>query len=154
VATETKLRPSLKKEGFFMSKEDRGDIDQFDPFDSEKVAIALGARIGAEVIKVSGLTEALQIFTQRQGEMRLEYRRRRAANLVADVTANLIPRFKSSGGRPTVPEWQIWKKTSLTQVTWDSLGEVSDLAAANGHAVSPSQIASYLIEKGLAGYEE
>lgn len=64
-----------------------------------------------------------------------------------EVRRGLEARLASSGGRPTVADWKVVRKTRYSERTWNYL---SSLAAkwskAGGVSVSPSQVAARIVE--------
>lgn len=121
------------------------------PSDLTEFAQALGASV---VIPVSNPAEALTLYLSRQAALHEESRRERArVNLKSDVSENLLPRLKSSGGRPTVPNWTISRITRYSSDSWGRLQEVAQHVSSEEHKVSPAQIASFLIEKSLSEYD-
>jgi hypothetical protein len=65
-----------------------------------------------------------------------------------EVRASLQERLSSSGGRPTVAEWKVVRKTRYSKKTWAQLcGLAAKWSRAGGVSVSPSQVAARIIEE-------
>lgn len=64
-----------------------------------------------------------------------------------EVRSSLQERLTSSGGRPTVPEWEIVRKTRYSKKTWDYLNKLSAKWSKAGVSVSPSQVAARIVEQ-------
>jgi hypothetical protein len=58
-------------------------------------------------------------------------------------------RLRSSGGRPTDPEWALRRLVPFKQQGWQQLERLAKACSDQGQAVSPSQLAAILIERGL-----
>jgi hypothetical protein len=61
-----------------------------------------------------------------------------------------LHRLKSSGGRPTDPQWTVKRLVPFTEQNWQKLGQVTEKMKQEGHSISPSQLAALLIEEGLS----
>ncbi len=59
-------------------------------------------------------------------------------------------RLKSSGGRPTDPEWKMSRAVRFQPSRWAQLEELAAMLSQEGCTVSPSQLAAMLIERGLS----
>ena len=70
-----------------------------------------------------------------------------AAPFLDEVRRSLQERLTSSGGRPTVPEWEIVRKTRYSKRTWDYLTKLAAQWSKAGVSVSPSQVAARIIEQ-------
>jgi hypothetical protein len=64
-----------------------------------------------------------------------------------ELRASLQERLASSGGRPTVQEWQIVRKTRFSKQTWQYLARLADQWSKGGATVSPSQVAARIVEE-------
>ena len=64
-----------------------------------------------------------------------------------EVRRDLQDRLTSSGGRPTVPEWEIVRKTRYSKKTWDYLNKLATKWSKAGVSVSPSQVAARIVEQ-------
>jgi hypothetical protein len=65
-----------------------------------------------------------------------------------EVRKTLQERLVSSGGRPTVSEWKIVRKTRYSKTTWMFLsGLAAKWSKAGGVSVSPSQVAARIVEE-------
>jgi hypothetical protein len=58
-------------------------------------------------------------------------------------------RIKSSGGRPTDPEWTMTRVVRFQPTRWEELENLALTLSQDGSTVSPSQIAAMLVERGL-----
>jgi hypothetical protein len=59
-------------------------------------------------------------------------------------------RLKSSGGRPTDPEWKLSRVVRFKPSRWTQLEELAAMLSQQGSTVSSSQLAAMLIERGLS----
>lgn len=59
-------------------------------------------------------------------------------------------RLKSSGGRPTDPDWTMTRVVRFQPSRWEELEQLAAMLSHEGHSVSPSQLAAMLVERGLA----
>jgi len=64
-----------------------------------------------------------------------------------EVRSNLQARLASTGGRPTVAEWNIVRKTRYSKKTWNYLNKLAVRWSKAGVSVSPSQVASRIVEQ-------
>ena len=64
-----------------------------------------------------------------------------------ELRRTLQERLASSGGRPTVPEWEVVRKTRYSRETWDHLTALAREWSSAGCSVSASQIASLVVEQ-------
>lgn len=64
-----------------------------------------------------------------------------------ELRTGLQERLASSGGRPTVREWQVVRKTRFSKQTWQYLARLADQWSKGGATVSPSQIAARIVEE-------
>jgi len=58
----------------------------------------------------------------------------------------LLRKLRSSGGRPTIPEWDVVRKIRFSNKSWNQLEKVSNKWSNTGHMVSPSQVASIIFQ--------
>ncbi len=58
-------------------------------------------------------------------------------------------RLRSSGGRPTDPEWTLRRIIPFKEKGWRDLEQLAARCSHEGQTVSPSQLAALLIERGL-----
>ncbi len=65
------------------------------------------------------------------------------------LKAELRRRLRSSGGRPSDPEWSIRRLIPFKQDKWTELELQAERCSVQGQRVSPSQLAAVLIERGL-----
>ncbi|MBL8680121.1 MAG: hypothetical protein JNK05_13180 [Myxococcales bacterium] len=59
-------------------------------------------------------------------------------------------RIKSTGGRPTDPDWTMTRVVRFQPSRWEELEQLAATLSQEGKSVSPSQIAAMLVERGLA----
>lgn len=64
-----------------------------------------------------------------------------------EVRKSLEERLASSGGRPTVSEWEIVRKTRFSKRTWTYLQGLAKQWSRAGVSVSPSQVAARIVEQ-------
>ena len=65
------------------------------------------------------------------------------------LRAELGRRLRSSGGRPTDPEWSVRRVIPFKEERWRELERLAERCREGGQTVSPSQLAAVLIERGL-----
>ncbi len=65
------------------------------------------------------------------------------------LRAELGRRLRSSGGRPTDPEWTLRRVIPFKEKGWHDLEQLATRCSQEGQTVSPSQLAALLIERGL-----
>jgi hypothetical protein len=63
-------------------------------------------------------------------------------------------RLRSSGGRPTDPEWTVSRQVPFKDESWSRLKELADEVGLRGSKVGPAQVAALLIESSLEQFEE
>lgn len=64
-----------------------------------------------------------------------------------ELRRSLQERLTSTGGRPTVSEWQVVRKTRFSKKTWQYLAKLADRWSSGGATVSPSQVAAGIVEE-------
>ena len=64
----------------------------------------------------------------------------------------LVGRLKSRGGRPTILGWDVIRKVRFSDQSWERLKKVSNEWSKSGSTVSPSQVASIVVELSLASF--
>jgi hypothetical protein len=64
-----------------------------------------------------------------------------------ELRRSLQERLASTGGRPTVREWQVVRKTRFSKETWQYLARLADQWSKGGASVSPSQVAARIVEE-------
>ncbi len=86
--------------------------------------------------------------------------------MVADVASPFAPdallslahrfdqRLRSTGGRPTDPDWTLSRRIPLKSETWEALREIAGTLAEHGTTVGPGQVASLLLEDQVAQLKE
>ena len=97
------------------------------PSDADKIAKALGAD---RVVSLERLPS--------QGPLDL-----------LELRADVHRRLRSTGGRPTDPDWDIRRVVPFRRERWQELERLAKLCELEGQRVSPSQLAALLIERGL-----
>lgn len=68
-----------------------------------------------------------------------------------EVREYLQERLASSGGRPTVSEWGIIRKTRYSKKTWGYLSKLAAKWSKSGVSISPSQVAARIVEQACGG---
>lgn len=63
------------------------------------------------------------------------------------VASELTPRLKSSGGRPTDPDWTIYRPIPMKPETWETLRQIAVDASSEERHMSPAQVGAFLLEK-------
>jgi hypothetical protein len=63
-------------------------------------------------------------------------------------------RLRSSGGRPSDPDWDLRRVIPLKQECWDQLKELAADLSGAGREISASQLAAVLLERALEGLRE
>jgi hypothetical protein len=58
-------------------------------------------------------------------------------------------RLRSTGGRPTDPDWDVRRLVPFRREGWLELERLAGMCEREGQRVSPSQLAALLIERGL-----
>jgi len=59
-------------------------------------------------------------------------------------------RLRSTGGRPTDPQWTMSRQVPFRPERWDQLVELADrITREEQRTVSPAQLAAFLIEEAL-----
>jgi hypothetical protein len=66
-----------------------------------------------------------------------------------ELRAEVTRRLRSSGGRPTDPDWDIRRLVPFRREGWKQLERLAKQCELEGQRVSPSQLAALLIERGL-----
>ncbi len=64
-----------------------------------------------------------------------------------ELRKSLQERLASRGGRPTVSEWQVVRKTRYSKNTWQWLAQLAEQWSQGGVSVSPSQVAARIVEE-------
>lgn len=65
------------------------------------------------------------------------------------LRAELTDRLRSSGGRPTDPDWSVRRVVPFKPDKWRELEVIAERLSRPGRTVSPAQVAAMLIERGL-----
>lgn len=66
-----------------------------------------------------------------------------------ELRAEVQRRLRSSGGRPTDPDWNVRRLVPFRREGWQELEHLARVCESEGQRVSPSQLAALLIERGL-----
>ena len=64
-----------------------------------------------------------------------------------ELRKTLQERLASSGGRPTVAEWEVVRKTRYSKETWQYLADLAEQWSKGGASVSPGQVAARIVEE-------
>ena len=64
-----------------------------------------------------------------------------------ELRKGLQERLASRGGRPTVTEWEVVRKTRYSKKTWQWLAHLAEQWSQGGVSVSPSQVAARIVEE-------
>ena len=65
------------------------------------------------------------------------------------LRAEMGRRLRSSGGRPTDPEWTVRRVIPFKEQGWRDIERLAARCSDEGQKISPSQLAALLIERGL-----
>jgi len=65
------------------------------------------------------------------------------------LRAEVRTRLRSSGGRPTDPEWNMTRCIRFDQKHWTLLERLADALGRDGAKVSAGQVAAILLEKAI-----
>ncbi|HSX53202.1 MAG TPA: hypothetical protein VLF90_02445 [Patescibacteria group bacterium] len=65
------------------------------------------------------------------------------------VALELTPRLVSSGGRPTDPDWTIYRPIPMKPETWDTLRQLAVDASSEQRHMNPAQVAAFLLERAI-----
>jgi hypothetical protein len=66
-----------------------------------------------------------------------------------ELRAHVARRLKSTGGRPTDPEWNVQRLVPFRDERWRQLEELAKHLSTDERSVSPGQLAAILIERAL-----
>lgn len=66
-----------------------------------------------------------------------------------ELRAEVQRRLRSTGGRPTDPDWNVRRLVPFRKEGWQELERLARACEEKGQSVSPSQLAALLIERGL-----
>jgi hypothetical protein len=69
------------------------------------------------------------------------------APFLDEMRKSLEERLSSSGGRPTVAEWKVVRKTRYSERIWAYLSGLAAKWSKAGISVSPSQVAARIVEE-------
>lgn len=62
-------------------------------------------------------------------------------------------RFRSSGGRPSDPSWNISRQVPFNDLNWARLKQIAERVGVDSARVGPGQLAAMLVEHGLRQIE-
>lgn len=68
---------------------------------------------------------------------------------LATLARTAAERLRSSGGRPTDPDWTLVRQVPFSEENWGRLGTLAHEISAHGRRVAPAQLAAMLVEDGL-----
>jgi hypothetical protein len=69
-----------------------------------------------------------------------------------ELQKQIKKRLTSSGGRPTLPNLNVIRKTRYSEETWKNLTTIAESwSKSGGVSVSASQVASIIVEQSLKG---
>lgn len=63
-------------------------------------------------------------------------------------------RLRSTGGRPTDPNWTVSRRVPFAPETWDALNSIAVRLSRSDRKVAPAQVAAALIEEGIAELDD
>mgnify|MGYP000884215559 CR=1 FL=1 len=69
--------------------------------------------------------------------------------VLARLARSAAERLRSSGGRPTDPDWTLVRQVPFSQENWGRLGSLAHEISEHGRRVAPAQLAAMLVEDGL-----
>jgi hypothetical protein len=73
---------------------------------------------------------------------------------LVELRTEVQGRLRSTGGRPTDPDWDIRRLVPFRKEDWRELERLAKMCETEGQRVSPSQLAALLIERGVAGLKK
>ena len=65
------------------------------------------------------------------------------------VREHLRRHLASRGGRPTVAEWKIVRKTRYSKQTWKALENMAEKWSSGGASISPAQVAATIVAEAV-----
>ena len=68
---------------------------------------------------------------------------------LGQVREHLRQRLSSRGGRPSVPEWKVVRKTRYSKQTWKALEGMAAKWSSGGASISPAQVAATIVERAV-----
>ena len=66
------------------------------------------------------------------------------------VREHLRGRLESGGGRPTVSDWRVVRKTRYSEKTWTALERLAADWSRGEISISPAQVAARIIEEAVS----
>ena len=70
---------------------------------------------------------------------------------LGQVREHLQRRLASCGGRPTVAEWKVVRKTRYSKQTWKTLENMAERWSRGGASISPAQVAATIVDEAIGG---
>lgn len=68
---------------------------------------------------------------------------------LGQVRDHLRRRLASRGGRPTVLEWKVVRKTRYSKQTWKALEDMAEKWSSGGASISPAQVAATIVDEAV-----
>ena len=65
------------------------------------------------------------------------------------LRANMARRLRSTGGRPTDPDWKVQRLVPFGEARWRQLEKLAAQLSSAERKISPGQLAAILIERAL-----
>ena len=65
------------------------------------------------------------------------------------LRAHVAQRLRSSGGRPTDPDWTVQRLVPFREAGWERLVKLAEEMSSSERKVSPGQLAGILIDRAL-----
>ena len=98
----------------------------------------------ARIAEALGASTIVQVVTQKVGG---------PLDLLA-LREEFGRRLRSTGGRPTDPEWTVTRQVPFKDESWSRLQGLANEVGATGRRVGPAQVAALLIENSLEELED
>lgn len=73
---------------------------------------------------------------------------------ITRLASEVAKRLRSTGGRPSDPNWTMTRQVPFAVSTWAALGQLAEDLSARGRRVAPTQLAAMLVESGLKSIED
>lgn len=77
-----------------------------------------------------------------------------ASLTITRLASEVASRLRSTGGRPSDPNWTMTRQVPFAVSTWAALGQLAEDLSARGRRVAPTQLAAMLVESGLKSIED
>lgn len=68
---------------------------------------------------------------------------------LGQVRTYLQRHLVSRGGRPTVTEWKVVRKTRYSEQTWKALENMAEKWSSGAASISPAQVAATIVEEAV-----